>query len=199
MGKKARRERVEKRETFAAKRSKAKRKNLLIAAGAMAAVGAIVAYAAISFVSTAGNLPGAPPGAGPLGGEHEHASILTLIHGDRFGYSAQPYQVQDNWIHFENQDGTTIHRHAANVTLGYLFDTLDVELNDECYVFPDNALEFCTTDEHSLKFYVNGEKVPGISEYVVEDGDRILISYGGEDDDEIAEQLARLGDQPILS
>lgn len=199
MGKKARRERVEKRETFAAKRSKAKRKNLLIAAGAMAAVGAVVAYAAISFVSTAGNLPGAPPGAGPLGGEHEHASILTLIHGDRFGYAAQPYQVQDNWIHFENQDGTTIHRHAANVTLGYLFDTLDVEVTDECYVFPDNSREFCTDDEFSLKFYINGEKVPGIADYVMEDGDRILISYGGEDDGEIAEQIARLEEQPILS
>ena len=199
MGKKARREREEKRETFAAKRTKAKRKNQLVAAGVMAAVGAIVAYAAISFVDTGGNLPGSPPGAGPLGGEHEHASILTLIHGDRFGYSGTSYQVQDNWIHFENQDGTTIHRHAANVTLGYLFDTLNVELTDECYVFPDPSRSFCTDDEYSLKFFINGESVPGIRDYVVEDGDRILISYGGETDEELAAQVARLGDQPILS
>ena len=199
MGKKARRERVEKRETFAAKRTKAKRKNQLIAAGVLATVGAIVAYAAITFIDSGGNLPGSPPGAGPLGGEHEHASILTLIHGDRFEYSGQSYQVQDNWIHFENQDGTTIHRHAANVTLGYLFETLDVELTDECYVFPDRSRTFCTDEDFALKFYINGESVPGITDYVVEDGDKVLISYGDEDDERLAEQLARLDDQPILS
>ena len=199
LGKKSRRERIEKRDTFAAKRTKAKRKNQLIAAGVLSVVAVIVTYSAYTFATSSASLPGAPPGSGPLGGEHEHASILTKLHGDTFDFSGSSYQVQNNWIHFENQDGTTIHRHAANVTLGYLFESLSIGLSDECYIFPDGAREFCTDDRYSLKFYLNEERVDGITDHVPRDGDRILISYGSESDEEIEAQLRELGAQAILS
>ena len=199
LGKKSRRERVEKRETFAAKRTKTKRKNQLVAAGVFAVVAVIVTYAAYTFVENQANLPGSPPGAGPLGDEHEHASILVIIHGDTFDFSGPSYQTQNNWIHFENRDGATIHRHASNVTLGYLFESLSIGLTDECFVFPNGVRSFCTDDRYSLKFYVNEESVPDITGYVARDGDRVLISYGSESDEEIDAQLRRLAAQPILS
>ncbi len=199
MGKKSRRERIEKRESFAAKRVKTKRKNQLIAGGVLSVVAVIVAFSALMFVENAGNLPGSPPGAGPLGSAHEHASILTVIHGDTFDYSGESYQIQNNWIHFENQDGTTVHMHATDVTLGYLFDSLSINLTDECYVFPDATRSFCTDEKYSLKFYVNGDMAPGIADYVINDGDRVLISYGDESEDGISEQLDRLNAQSILS
>lgn len=199
MGKKARRERIEKRESFAAKRTKAKRKNTLITAGVFGAVAVIVAFAAYNFAYNSTALPGSPPDAGPLGGEHDHASVLTSIYGDTFGFDGDAYQVQNNWIHFEGRDGTTIHRHAANVTLGYMFNTLSIGLDDQCFVFPDASRTFCTNDKYSLKFYINGDKVDSITDYVITDQDRILISYGDETDDEINAQLDRLLAQPILS
>ena len=146
---------------------------------------------------------GAPDGAGMLGDEHEHAGILVKIFGDTFDFTAPTYQIKSSWIHFEESDGKTVHRHASGVTLGYLFDTLNIGLDDKCYRFPDGR-NFCTVEdkegeEYSLKFYINHEKVKDISDYVINDGDRILISYGNESQEKINDQLKELDSQIIKS
>ena len=198
MGKKTRKVREEKRETFAAKRTKQKRKNVLIAGAVFGVIAVIVGIAGYTFATSQANIPGAPPGAGVLGDEHEHASVLVRIFGDKFDFSLPAYQIKSSWIHFEAQDGTTVHRHASGVTMGYLFETLGITVNEECYIFPDGR-QFCNNDEYSLKYYVNHERVSDINDYVFEDLDRILISYGNETPEEIEEQLAELDAQAILS
>ena len=196
MGKKIRDERREKREDYAANRSKNKRKTNLMAAGILALIALIVGYASYEFVTMDANIPGAPPGAGKLGGEHEHASLLVRIFGDKFDFSVPSYQIKSSWIHFEESDGTTIHRHASGVTVGYLFDSLNIGMNDECYGFPDGR-NFCTNEEYSLKYYINHQNVKDITDYVFEDGDRILITYGSETHEQIEEQLLELDSQII--
>jgi hypothetical protein len=196
MGKKARENKGE-RESFAAKRSKEKRRNTLIAIGVLAGVAAIVGYSAYNFANMGGSGPGAPEGAGMLGDEHEHASLLVRIFGDKFDFSVPAYQIKSSWIHFEGQDGNTVHRHASGVTLGYLFDTLGISLTDKCFVFPDGR-EFCTNDEYSLKFYLNHNQIPDIRNYVLQEDDRILVSYGSETPEQIEAQLIELDSQQIL-
>ena len=142
MGRRVREERREKREDYAAKISKSKRKTNLMAVGILALLAVIVAYAGYTFVTMDVNAPGAPPGAGKLGGEHEHASLLVKIFTDKFDFSVPSYQIKSSWIHFEESDGTTIHRHASGVTLGYLFDSLNIGIDSECYRFPDGR-QFC--------------------------------------------------------
>ena len=196
MGKKIRDERREKREDYAANRSRNKRKTNLMAAGILALIALIVGYASYEFVTMDANIPGAPPGAGKLGGEHEHASLLVRIFGDKFDFSVPSYQIKSSWIHFEESDGTTIHRHASGVTVGYLFDSLNIGMNDECYGFPDGR-NFCTNEDYSLKYYINHQIVKDINDYVFEDGDRILITYGSETPEQIEEQLIELDSQII--
>jgi hypothetical protein len=201
MGKKARKEREEKRDSFATQRTKEKRKHTLIAVAILSGIGAIVAVSAYNFTTLTESAPGAPPGAGVLGDEHVHASMLVKLHGDTFDFSSPAYQIKSSWIHFEAQDGTTIHRHSTGVTLGYLFETLGIGLDDECYAFQGTNGErvFCSNEDYSLKFYINHQPVPNLTNYVFKDGDRILISYGGETQQEIDSQLAELDAQPILA
>ena len=201
MGKKIRKEREEKRDTFASKRNKEKRKNSLIAIAVLSAIGAIVAVSAYNFTNLSETAPGAPPGSGTLGDEHVHSSLLVKLHGDTFDFSSPAYQIKSSWIHFEAQDGTTIHRHSTGVTMGWLFQNIAIGLDDECFAFKGTGGErtFCTNDEYSLKFYVNHQPVPNLTEYIFEDGDKILISYGGETQEEIDSQLAELDAQPILA
>src|SRR3989304_5553082 len=90
------------------------------------------------------------------------------------------------------------HIHSTGVTLGYLFETMGIGLTDECFIFPDGR-EFCTNEDYSLKFYVDHNPVPSITDLVFQDGDRILISYGNENQTQIDAQLAELDAQPILS
>ena len=138
--------------------------------------------------------------AGPLTSAREHASILVKIFGDKLDFSKSNYQIKNPYIHFEGNDGEIIHRHAENVTLGFLFETLNIELTDECLALPDGR-HFCNeeTEEFSLKFYINGEKVESLSEYVLSEGGRILISYGFEDYDQIDSQLYELNSHRIVS
>ena len=196
MGRRAREERQEKREDYAAKISKNKRKTNLMALGILALIAVIVGYSGYVFVTMDANVPGAPPGAGKLGDEHEHASLLVRVFGDKLDFASPAYQIKSSWIHFEDSDGTTIHRHSSGVTLGYLFDSLGFTVNDECFAFPDGR-SFCTNEDYSLKYYINHQSVGNIYDYVLEDDDRILISFGPETPEEIEVQLIELDSQII--
>ena len=196
MGKKRREERRREHEDFAVKNKKIKRKNSLMAIGILGAVFAVVGSSVFIFMTMGVNAPGAPAGAGLLGDEHEHASLLVKIFGDTFDFSVPSYQIKSSWIHFEESDGTTIHRHASGIMLGYLFDGLKIGVDSECYVFPDGR-QFCTNEDYSLKYFINHQKVSDIQNYVLEDGDRILITYGSETPEKIEEYLIQLDSQLI--
>jgi len=197
MGRKERRERELKRDNYASKHSAQKRKQTLIAVGVLGVIAAIVGYAGYMFVTMDQNVPGSPEGAGALGSEHSHASILVKVFGDSFDFSAPAYQIKSSWIHFEGRDGSTIHKHATGVNLGFLFESLGLGLDDQCLVFQDGR-SFCTNEDYSLKFYINGEKLNDIRDYEIEEDDRILISYGGETPEEIEGQLLELQNQQIV-
>ncbi|MCA9812300.1 MAG: protein-disulfide isomerase [Nitrosarchaeum sp.] len=197
MGRRERREREQKRDNYAMKRSSEKRKQTLIAAGVLGVIAVIVGYSAYTFATLGSTNIGGPENAGELGSEHSHAAILVKIFGDKFDFSAPAYQIKSSWIHFEGRDGSTVHKHATGVTLGYLFDTLGLGLDDQCFVFQDGR-SFCTNEDYSLKFYINGEKVNDIRDYEVQENDRVLISYGGETPEEIEAQLLELQNQEII-
>ena len=196
MGKNRREKREEEREGFASKRTAQYRSRNLKALGILSAIGVIVSFACYEFVTSTNNIPGAPENAGKLGDEHIHASMLVKIFGDKFDFSSPNYQVKTSWIHFENQDGDTVHRHSTGVDLEFLFNSMKIALDDECFVFPDGR-QFCTNDDYTLKFYVNQQKVDDIRTYIIQEEDRILISYGNEEQETIDKQLAELNAQTI--
>ena len=191
MGRKERREREKKRESFAAQRSAEKRKYTLITVGVLAIIAVIVGYSAYLFTNMTETAPGGPEGAGALVSEHSHAGILVKIFGDTFDFSAPSYQIKSSWIHFEGNDGTTVHKHATGVKLGYLFETLRLGLDDQCFEFQDGR-SFCTNEDYSLKFFINGQEVDDIRDYEIQEDDKILISYGAESQEEIEAQLLEL-------
>src|SRR5438445_3253499 len=193
MGKKDREERVKERESYVEKHQKQKIKYKLIALGVFGGIVAVLAISSYNFyeLSSQTTPKGVPPGAGPLGGIHIHAGLLTMIYGQQFDYSSLAYQLKSPYIHFEKDNGETVHMHAANVTLGFLFDSLRIGLTDKCFTFPDKR-EFCTNDKWSLKFFINHHEVPDIRNYVFKANDRMLISYGNENETQINDKLARV-------
>jgi hypothetical protein len=193
MGKKDREERVQERETFYQKRQKAQFKNKAIAIGILAGIIAVLGISSYNFYELSSTVTpkGMPPGSGPLGGIHIHAGLLVMIYGQQFDFTSNAYQLKSPYIHFEKGNGETVHMHATNVTMGFLFNTLKIGLDDKCYTFPDTR-KFCTNDKYTLKFYINHHQVPDLANYVFKDQDRMLISYGNENDTQINSQLARV-------
>ncbi|QLH07177.1 hypothetical protein C5F50_08875 [Nitrosopumilus ureiphilus] len=122
---------------------------------------------------------------------HEHATILAKIFGDTFDFTQSNFQLKNPQINFEPAQPNVIHRTSQDATIGFLFETLGMNLSSQCFVFYDGR-EFCNNDEYELKFYINDQKRDDISEYVLSEDDRILISYGSDNEHEINEQLSEL-------
>ena len=197
MGRKERRDREVKRENYATKHTAEKRKQTLMAVGVLAIIAVIVGYSGWLFINMTETTPGGPENAGALGSEHSHAAILVKIFGDSFDFSAPAYQIKSSWIHFEGRDGGTVHKHATGVTLGYLFETLALGLDDQCFVFQDGR-SFCTDEDYTLNLFVNGEKSTDIRGLEITEDDRILITYGDETPEEIEMQLIELENQELI-
>jgi len=197
MGRKERRERETKRDSYATRQSAEKRKNMLIAIGIFAIIVVIVGYSVYVFLNMTETAPGGPENAGALGSAHDHAGILVNIFGDSFDFSAPAYQIKSTWIHFEGRDAFTIHKHATGVTLGFLFDSLQLVLDDQCFVFQDGR-SFCTNDDYVLQLYINGEKVSDIKDYEIAEDDKILIAYGAETPEEIDAMLLDLESRELI-
>jgi len=197
MGRKERREREQKRENYAAKYSSEKRKHTLIAIAVFAVIAVIVGYSVFLFLTMTETAPGGPENAGAMGSDHAHAAIIVNLFGDEFDFSAPAYQIKSPWTHFEGRDGSTIHKHATGVTLGYLFDSLSLGLDEKCFVFQDGR-SFCTNEDYSLKLFINEEQVSDIRDYDVMEGDRVLVLYGGQTPEEIQAELLKLENQELV-
>ena len=63
-----------------------------------------------------------------------------------------------------------------------------------CFVFHDGK-EFCSNDDYTLKFYINEKRVDDLRDYLIFDGDFILISYGAETQEEIERQFTEQRDR----
>jgi len=194
MGRKERREREQKRENYAASYKAEKTKHTLIAIAVFSVIAVIVGYSVFLFLNMTETAPGGPENAGAMGSAHDHAGIIVNIFGDEFDFSAPAYQIKSPWTHFEGREGFTIHKHATGVTLGYLFESLSLGLDDQCFVFQDGR-SFCTNEDYSLLFFINGEQVSDISDYEVMEDERVLVLYGGQTPEEIQGILLKLETQ----
>ena len=197
MGRKERREREQKRENYAASYKAEKTKHTLIAIAVFAVIAVIVGYSVFVFLNMTVTAPGGPENAGAMGSDHSHAAIIVNIFGDEFDFSAPAYQIKSSWIHFEGRDGSTIHKHATGVTLQFLFDSLLLGLDDQCFVFQDGR-SFCTNDDYDLKLFINGEQESDIRDYEVMESDTILVLYGSQTSEEIRSILLKLEGQELV-
>ena len=128
------------------------------------------------------------PSIGPLGSVHEHTALLIFINGNVFDLSKPEYMVRSKPVHIENLDGTVIHKHATGITIGHFLETLGISFDKNCLV-DDNGGSYCNNEESALKFYVNGNPNNEFNNYIIKENDRVLITYGTEDEDAINGQL----------
>jgi len=155
-------------------------------------IAAIVIIAGISlYVFSQNTLSVA--GFGPLGSAHEHAAFLVKVNGQNIDFSQPQYQVQSDYIHVENGDGTTLHRHATNVTFVDFLKSvkMDIDKKNNCLTFT-NGTEYCDDENNKLRTFINGNSTGSISDYVLNNNDRLLVIYGNETDEQIANALDEL-------
>ena len=180
---------IKKREDsyFAAGRRKRKRYMRIVVPVVLAVV-AISVVSAIMFSLQ----PNTGSNYGPVGSAHEHAVFLVKLDGVPIDFSQGKYQVQSNLIHVENDDGTTLHRHATDVPFGEFLQSVDMDIRNGCFI-GDDGREYCDTVDKKLRFFVNGTQTDSIADYVPNENDRILVIYGDEDENELKQEIDALG------
>lgn len=160
-------------------------------------IAAIVIIAVISmYVSSQNTLSVA--GFGPLGSAHEHAAFLVKVNGQNIDFSQPKYQVQSDYIHVENGDGSTLHRHATNVTFADFLKSVKMDINkkNNCLIFT-NGTEYCDDNNNKLRTFINGNSTKAISDYVLNNNDRLLVTYGNETDEQSDKALDELNNIEI--
>lgn len=135
------------------------------------------------------------PVLGAEGSEHSHASFLVFVHDDAFDFNQSQYMLRDKLAHFENADGTTLHKHATGVTLPYFLSTLGMHLTPACLTLDDN-IPHCDNAEQKVRLVVNNTEITDFDAYEVHDGDKILLNYGADDDIRLRLKANQLPDVP---
>jgi hypothetical protein len=154
-------------------------------------IAVLVIIAGISIYFYSQNLP--PSSFGALGSAHQHAAFLVKVNGENIDFSQPQYQVVSDFIHVENGDGTTLHRHATNVTFADFLESVKMDIDEEnnCLIFT-NGTQYCNNNDNQLRTFVNGNSAESISDYVINDSDRLLVIYGNETEEQLTEALDEL-------
>jgi len=142
-------------------------------------------------------------GVGEYGSDHAHSAIAVFVDGIQVNFGLPQFQITSKYIHFENNNPYLIHKHATSVPLEMLFASFEMKITQDCIIFhPGKSVDiktgkYCTDQDQSLTFYVNGEKYySDISQYEIEHNDRILVSFG--DAESISKHLTYLESLRIL-
>jgi hypothetical protein len=176
---------------FAASRKK-RNKRLMLIIPAVAALIAVTAYALSVYSS---HITPNNPAYGVLGSAHVHAAFAVKLNGTKLDFSDNKYQVKSRFMHVENGDGNTLHRHATGVPVAEFFKSIKMNVTDSCFT-NDNGTKYCSNGKENLEFYVNGNKTKSIADYVFNDDDRILVVYG-DSPIQVKQDLDQLLQSPI--
>lgn len=133
---------------------------------------------------------------------HEHADFKVYLNDKVFDFSLAKYQdskesPKDPYAHLHDGNGTVTHKHRQGVTLGYFFKTIGMSFDKNCFI-TDTKQQYCSDGKNTLKMYVNGKPNDKLGEYEFTDLDKIVISYGSEDQAIIQKQIDSVTDQACM-
>ncbi|MGD9934631.1 MAG: hypothetical protein AB7T37_13070 [Dehalococcoidia bacterium] len=147
---------------------------------------------------------------------HEHADFALFIDGRQYDFN-QPDMVSEEgesandvhpYLHIHPPRFTVVHVHLSASTWEEFFDSLGFTLKDAtisgversgaCLTMPEGVKHCAGDGGKTLRFFRNGVEVDGIAANEIQDMERVLITYGGESEEQIQQQLAAVTDQACV-
>lgn len=138
-----------------------------------------------------------PQGLGQVGSQHIHSDFKLYLEGKAVDLSQQKYQLRSQYVHAEDGDGDVVHVHATGATLGYFLGTIGFSVDKEC-ISDGLGARHCNNDSLSLEVYVNGIRRDSPENYVFENLDKVLVSYGKNSQSDIEYELSTVTDKARL-
>lgn len=133
---------------------------------------------------------------------HHHANFAVFIDGERLDLSGDRYMEDvascaadpnavrpEDRIHLHDNNHDVVHVHHAGATWGHLMANLGFSLGEDHLIADDGRRFFDGEEGRSMVQVLNGMPVPSAHNRAVRSGDRLVISVGTEDPDEVLGRL----------
>ena len=123
---------------------------------------------------------------GDLGSAHIHADFKVFKNNQVINFADPKYYMKSSFVHVDDNQNkedasSVLHMHATGVPLWLFFESIGMKFGTDCFTV-DSGTRYCNNAEKSLKFYVNGKVNNEFGDYIFNDLDKILISYGDKDE-----------------
>ena len=125
------------------------------------------------------------------------ASFTVYTVGLKRSFSASMYHNRSDEVYILADNPNIIYIKVRGTTWGDFFETLPMKLTNQCLTTGTDE-EFCNGGINSLKFYVNEVALPDFLNTEIQNGDRALIVYGSETEEQISNLMKQVG-YPIPS
>lgn len=131
---------------------------------------------------------------------HYHANFAVFIHGQREQFKGFQYYQEEascsakdtpqSRVHMHDNNNHIVHVHDTRVTWADLFNNLGWVLGD--HLVSDGIHAYQDGQGGKLSFVLNGKPTASIADEVIKSEDRLLISFGGEDQDGLNQQFKQI-------
>ncbi|MBI2051593.1 hypothetical protein HYT33_02405 [Candidatus Roizmanbacteria bacterium] len=119
------------------------------------------------------------------------ASFGIFTHGAFRVFTAAMYHNQSPDVFIQADNPNIIHVKKTAIAWNDFFKTLPFKLTKDCLV-TGTGEKFCTGFGGTLQFFLNGVKDDGLLDKTIQKGDRALITFGNENEEQVLKQFQKI-------
>lgn len=119
------------------------------------------------------------------------AGFAIFTNGTFRIFTVAMYHNRSKDVFIQADNPNVVHVKKAGITWDDFFNTLPMKLTKDCLTTGTKQL-FCTNDSKKLQFYLNGVKQDDALNQQIHEGDRLLVTYGNQNQSEIQNQMQKV-------
>lgn len=119
------------------------------------------------------------------------AAFAIFTNGTFRVFTAAMYHNLSTDVYIQADNPNIIHIKKSGVTWNDFFKTLPFKLTENCLI-TGTGETFCSGQDGTLKFYLNGVRNDTLLDKTINPGDRALITFGNEAETQIQGQLDKV-------
>lgn len=133
---------------------------------------------------------------------HDHADFAVYVRGQRLDFnrpeflSTEGKDLSKN-VHIHAPRTNVVHIHREQTTWDEFLTSLGMAVDDTCLTLGGGE-KLCSAGTETLKFFVNGVRIDSLMFQDLADLDRVLISFGAEDDATVRKQIDSVTDEACI-
>lgn len=133
---------------------------------------------------------------------HDHADFAVYVRGQRLDFNRPEFlsiegkDLSKN-VHIHAPRTNVVHIHREQTTWDEFLTSLGMAVDDTCLTLGGGE-KLCNAGTETLKFFVNGVRIDSLMFKDLGDLDRVLISFGAEDDTTVRKQIDSVTDEACI-